>query len=196
MSSTTTQTRTVQIDTKEGLIALPVGAKVKDRDGDRYRRTESGFITGHGSDGIPFSFGELAVYLPCTLENPEILSSELKTGDPVTVSADMFAPYIKRGDKGTVSRVVGPHLYVSFPDGLVLPFLPNELRKPLAAGDRIPSSSELRTLPDGTVVVSDRGEVRKRIQGRWFRPGSTAQCDLGTGMMASRGELRIAHVAY
>lgn len=120
--STLTHTAVTGID---DLIALPVGVKLQDRDGDVFTKTD---IDTYASILYTFPTNYLIDYLPAVVL-PEPV--EYLVGDEVRVTADQFiAAKVVSGDLAEVTEVPtkdSRFIWVKFPDGLNLPFDANEI---------------------------------------------------------------------
>lgn len=120
----TTRTRTA-ITGLDDLVALPLGVKLQDRDGDVFTKTD---IDTYTSILYTFPTNYLIDYLPAVVL-PEPVEYHL--GDEVRVTADQFtAAKVVPGDLAEVTEVPtkdSRFIWVEFPDGLNLPFDANEI---------------------------------------------------------------------
>jgi hypothetical protein len=117
-----TTSTTFAITGIDDLLALPVGVKIQDRDGDVFTKTDQD--TYH-SALYEFPTHYLVEYLPGVVL-PEPV--DFQVGDQVRVLTDeFFAARVRSGHHGTVVEHTGPYLDIRFEDGLTMPLHPNEL---------------------------------------------------------------------
>jgi hypothetical protein len=106
----------------DDLLALPVGVKIQDRDGDVFTKTD---LDTYVSALYEFPTHYLVEYLPGVVL-PEPV--EFLAGDDVRViSEDFLAARVVPGDLAKVDRVDEDHIWVRFSDNLYLPFKREEL---------------------------------------------------------------------
>ncbi|MEV4642744.1 hypothetical protein AB0J80_35910 [Actinoplanes sp. NPDC049548] len=123
--------------TLDELKAAPVGAVIIDSDGDTFERRPHGTWRGNS---FPHAITDevLAMYLPATVENhAELAGLELegyRLGHLVRVLTNEYAIAISAGTAGVVERIVGPHLFVRFRGGMVVPLLTSEVEPVASTG--------------------------------------------------------------
>lgn len=107
----------------DDLIALPVGVKIQDRDGDVYIKTD---LDTYTSVLYTLSTNYLVDYLPAVVLDESI---EFEVGDEVKViSEQFFAARVAPGDFGKVVEVQGDrYVWVKFSDDLHIPFKKDEI---------------------------------------------------------------------
>lgn len=114
---------TTSITGIDDLVALPVGARFQDRDGDVFVKTDQDTYTSYH---YTFPATYMAEYLPALVVAEP---TRYSVGDEVRIiSPEFLGARVVPGDIGTVVRIEDAgHLQVRFPDNLHLPLKPDEV---------------------------------------------------------------------
>ncbi|MEU4155723.1 hypothetical protein [Actinoplanes sp. NPDC026670] len=127
-----------QITSVSELAAAPVGAVIRDAQGDQHERLALGMWRSNAL-AHRLTDEELAQYLPATFVNhDEIVGFELDgihLGDLVRITGNEYARIVGAGQNGVVERIVGEFLYVRFKGGMVTAVKPEEVEPVELAGD-------------------------------------------------------------
>lgn len=116
--------------TLDELMATPVGALIRDSDGDLFERRPHGIWR---CDRLPQALTDehLLQYGPFAVENhAELTALELdgyRLGHLVRVLTNDYAVAVGKGENGVIERIEAGHLWLRFTGGQVVPLLPAEV---------------------------------------------------------------------